>query len=99
MRAVWLVARDSEPPVDPIALLEGILKGHFETTVKNGGVLVSTSDEGQSASFMVPEGLDAGTIMEFASEGIDWFQSQGDPPDFSKDCQPRLQLGFAVAPT
>ena len=101
-RAVYLTARDATPPTTAIAILEQILKGQFETTIETGGqTLISTSDEGQSVSFAIPPGLDARSLMTLASDAIEWFEDQEDPsnPDFSRDCQPRIQASFSTAPT
>lgn len=100
-RGVWYASQDSEPPQTPVEILKPILKGQFEAIVKSGGtVLISTSDEGQSASFSIPAGLDPKSLLTDISAAIGWFIEHPEPTeaDFACECVPRLQAVFVSRP-
>ncbi|MDE2100952.1 MAG: hypothetical protein KGL39_27140 [Patescibacteria group bacterium] len=88
----------------PVAILENVVIGKFNTEFSNGKVLVSTNEAGGSVSFMVPGDFGPDEVMALAYEAIQRIKSgdfgpNEDSPDpyFNLRRIKRLRISFAKA--
>src|SRR5437867_3919963 len=98
IRCVIRGARENNP-TDPKAALKAILKSRFASEVTNGTTIVSTSSDGHSVSFQLPDSLSPAEVMVLAEEALTWLESQPDATDPTKLPRNirRLRVSFGKA--
>lgn len=96
VRAAQLKATQGDTPLR--AVLEGILIGHFKSTVANGRTVIATTEAGGSTQFTLPAGLTPPEVMEMAGRALRWIDSRPDPanPGLPNTVK-RLRVSFRKA--
>jgi hypothetical protein len=79
IHAAWLQGKAATPPTTPQEILEAILVGNFTLATKGGKTLVSSSANGRSVSFQVPDGWNSGDVMVLAHEALRALAGMPDP--------------------
>jgi hypothetical protein len=87
IRAIVLAAvRNSgadagQTPLKPVAIIESIIAGKFTTEFSDGKTLISTTEAGGTASFMVPDGFGPADVMSLALEALQRIKNGDFGPD------------------
>src|SRR5688572_7041395 len=63
----------------PKVVLEQIILGKFTVEATNGKTLISTTEAGGTATFILPEYFSPAELMALAEEAIEWLENQPDP--------------------
>lgn len=80
----------------PKAVLEQIILGKFTSEATHGKTLISTTEAGGTATFILPDSFGPAEVMALAEEAIEWLENQPDPnnPNLSPRRISRLRVSF-----
>ncbi len=83
----------------PTAVLEQIITGRFTSEATEGKTLITTTEAGGTATFILPAGFGPADVMALAEEAIEWLEQQPDPnnPNLSARRIVRLRVSFGKA--
>lgn len=79
--------------------LQSMRDALIEGNIQNGTVLISTSENGGTASFAIPKGLEPLGLLDLVQETIQWLSSFTPPEDYTytKRTIRRMRASFSKA--